>query len=306
MSATEAPELIFVGGTGRSGTHILGRLIGAHSHFAGVPIEARFHCNKRGMPELLEGRVSLEAFLEKLRLFWWHRVRVDQQPRGLYNLMPFSDFEEAVDRFREGYSEDPDKACRRLYLDLLWRVAEREDKPALVEMSSHNVRETKTLLRLFPEAKVIHTFRDGRDAASSVTTKTWGPDTPVKAIDWWVERIRDIDRGLKRDGEMILGEGRFHAVLLDDLVHGDREGCYAALESFLGQGPDEGMRAFFESEMSADAAHAGRWREGLSWFSRLRVKRRYESTLEALQAEDNHVAAPLIASYERSLQGAGA
>ena len=31
--------------------------------------------------------------------------------------------------------------------------------------------------RLFGEARFIHTVRDGRDAASSVTTKTWGPGT---------------------------------------------------------------------------------------------------------------------------------
>ena len=80
-------SLVFVGGTGRSGTHIVGRLLGEHAAFADVPIEARFHCNKRGLPDLLEGRVSLGGFMEKLRDFWWHRIRVDDQPRGLYSLM---------------------------------------------------------------------------------------------------------------------------------------------------------------------------------------------------------------------------
>src|SRR5919201_7152454 len=80
-------ELLFVGGTGRSGTHVLGRLLGRHSRYAGVPIEARFHCNKRGLPDLLGGRVTLAGFVEKLRDFWWHRVRIDEQPRGLYNLL---------------------------------------------------------------------------------------------------------------------------------------------------------------------------------------------------------------------------
>ena len=45
--------LLFIGGTGRSGTHALAQLLGRHSRFADVPIEARFHCNKRGMPDLL-------------------------------------------------------------------------------------------------------------------------------------------------------------------------------------------------------------------------------------------------------------
>ena len=82
-----AGDLVFIGGTGRSGTHVLARLLDRHPRFAGVPIESRFHCNKRGMPDLLGGRVTLAAFVEKLRDFWWHRVRVDGQPRGLYNLL---------------------------------------------------------------------------------------------------------------------------------------------------------------------------------------------------------------------------
>ena len=107
MSAAEPAELVFVGGTGRSGTHILGRLLGSHGRFADVPIESRFHCNKRGMPDLLEGRVSLGAFMEKLRGFWWHRVRVDDQPRGLYNLMRQATFDEAAERFERTYHDEP-------------------------------------------------------------------------------------------------------------------------------------------------------------------------------------------------------
>ena len=140
-----------------------------------MPIEARFHCNKRGMPDLLEGRISLAAYLEKLRGFWWHRVRVDGQPRGLYNLMRRADFDRRLERFEAGYPENPIDACRALVLDLLGPAAERAGAPGLVEMSSHNVKEAQTLLRLFPQARVIHALRDGRDAAASVTGKTWGP-----------------------------------------------------------------------------------------------------------------------------------
>ena len=146
-------SLVFVGGTGRSGTHILGRLLGSHAHFADVPIESRFHCNKRGIGDLLEGRVTLTAFMDKLRGFWWHRVRVDDQPRGLYNLMRQADFDTAADRFERGYHDEPVTACRQLFDDLLWPVAALQGKPGLVEMSSHNIKEAQTLRRLFPAAR---------------------------------------------------------------------------------------------------------------------------------------------------------
>ncbi len=156
IGSSDAPEPIFIGGTGRSGTHALARLLGRHSQLADVPIEARFHCNKRGLPDLIEGRVTLAGFMAKLRGFWWHRVRVDGRPRGLYNLHRRADFDAACERFEAAYPDDPIGASRRLVLDLLGPVAERAGKPGLVEMSSHNVKEAQTLLRLFPRARVIH------------------------------------------------------------------------------------------------------------------------------------------------------
>ena len=69
-------ELVFVGGTGRSGTHVVASLLGEHSRFASVPIECRFHCNPNGLADLVDGRTTPEEFVDKLRRFWWHRVRV--------------------------------------------------------------------------------------------------------------------------------------------------------------------------------------------------------------------------------------
>jgi sulfotransferase family protein len=300
-AAGPAP-FVFVGGTGRSGTHVLARLLGRHPRFAEVPIESRFHCSKSGMPDLLGGRVTLGRFLEKLRTFWWHRVRVDGQPRGLYNLLTRSQFEAAVESFEAAYPSDPLPACRELFVDLLWPLAAEEGKPGLVEMSSHNVREAQTLRRLFAEARFVHTVRDGRVAASSVTTKTWGPDSIVKGIDWWADRLRAIEAGVRGtdDGAAYtLGPAELCVAVLDDLVWGDREGAYGRLLDFLGLDDDVAMRDYFEIRMHPAAAHTARWREGLGRIERRRVQRRYEAALAALEREGNHVARPLIDAYER-------
>jgi len=297
-----AGDLVLIGGTGRSGTHVLARLLGRHPRFAEVPIEARFHCNKRGVPDLLGGRVTLEGFLEKLRDFWWHRVRVDGQPRGLYNLLTRKQFDAAVEYFEVDYPSDPVPACRQLFVDLLWPLAAEEGKPGLVEMSSHNVREAQTLRRLFAEARFVHVVRDGRDAASSVTTKTWGPDSILKGIDWWADRLRAIEAGVRgeEDGATYaLGPAELRVVVLDDLISGDREGAYGGLLDFLGVDHDVAMGNFFEDQMHPAAAHMARWREGLGRIERRRVQRRYEAALAALEREKNHVAPPLIDAYER-------
>ncbi len=295
--------VVFIGGTGRSGTHVLANLLGRHSRFADVPIEARFHCNKRVPTELRGGRVTLGGFLEKLRSFWWHRVRIDGQPRGLYNLMHQYEFDSAVDAFTSAYHDDPTAGARELFMALLGPVAVAAGKPALVEMSSHNVREAQSLRRIFPDAHFIHVVRDGRDSASSVTTKTWGPGTVIGGIEWWADRLRWIEGGVRgtEDGaEYSLAPDRFRVVLLDDLVAGDRERALSGLLEFLGCSEEPGMREFFDRDVGPAAAHQGRWSEGLGPISRARVRRKYERTLRALDSEGNHVAPVLIEAYERS------
>jgi hypothetical protein len=296
------PELVFVGGTGRSGTHALARLLGHHSRLADVPIEARFHCNKRGMPDLLEGRITLAGYVAKLRGFWWHRVRVDGRPRGLYNLMRERDFDAAVRRFEAAYPDDPLGACRGLVLDLLGPSAERAGKPGLVEMSSHNVKSAQTLLRLFPQARIIHALRDGRDAAASVTGKTWGPGNAVAAIDWWAQRLREIEAGVRgeEDGAAYgIDPDRFRVVVLDELVALDRQAAYEGLLGFLDLDDEPGLREYFDREVTAEAAHRGRWRAELGRVGRLRAARRYERVIAELEREGNHAAAPLRAALER-------
>lgn len=302
-------EIVFVGGTGRSGTHALAQLLGRHSRLADVPIEARLHCNKRGMPDLLEGRITVQGYVAKLRGFWWHRVRVDGQPRGLYNLMRQSEFDAAVARFETGFGADPLAACRGLFCDLLWPVADRRGKPGLVEMSSHNVRAAQTLLRLFPEARFIHALRDGRDSAASVAGKTWGPRRVGAAIGWWADRLRAIEEGFRgsEDGaEYSIPADRFRVVLLEDLVGHEREPTYAALLGFLGLDDEAAMRDFFAAEMTAEKAHLGRWRQQLRGPSRAWVERRYEWTVAALEREGNHAAPVLRAALERESSGARA
>ncbi len=297
-----AAEPVFIGGTGRSGTHALARLLGSNSQLADVPIEARFHCNKRGLPDLLEGRITLAAYLAKLRGFWWHRVRVDGRPRGLYNLHRLGDFEAACARFEAAYAGDPIAAARGLVGDLLGPVAERAGKPRLVEMSSHNVKEAQTLLRLFPDARIIHALRDGRDSAASVTGKTWGPDSVVRGIDWWQARLREIERGVRgeEDGARYeIPSGHFRIVLLDDLVGPERERAYVELLDFCGVADESAMHEYFETEVTAEAAHPGRWRRELGPLARRRVAGRYRRAVAELEREGNHVAPTLAAALAR-------
>ncbi len=61
------------------------------------------------------------------------------------------------------------------------------------------------------------------------------------------------------------------------------------------------MREFFSSQMSADAAHRERWREGLDDAEQEAVRERYEAALAKLEEEGYHCAPVLRRGYEQSV-----
>jgi hypothetical protein len=304
------PPVAFVGGTGRSGTHVVARLLGAHSRYAYVPIEARFHVNPRGFPDLLGGSVSPEAFVRRLRGFWWKRIpggqplpavlprfALGRQVRGLHRIMGRGRMDRAVVRFKRLWPDDPESACRRLFLDLLWPVAMRAGKPGLVEMSTFNVAQAPTLVALFPEARLVHILRDGRDSGSSKVSMRQKPEHPRDAsggIRWWAERLDAAERGIAA-----VPEGKVLMLSLEELAYGERERAYQALLAFLGIGDEPALREFFEREVNEENANRGRWRRGLTEIEQRELTEQYERTLDELDRRGFRSARVLRDTYQR-------
>ena len=105
-------------------------------------------------------------------------------------------------RFEDAYDPaDPDPACRRLFIDLLWEQAVAKSASGLIEQSCDTIAQAPTLMRLFPEAKFVHIVRDGRDASASRVGQTRGlvyPRTRNQGIDWFEKRIRRIEAGARQ------------------------------------------------------------------------------------------------------------
>jgi hypothetical protein len=305
------PPIVFVGGTGRSGTHVVAKLLGRHTFYRNIKNEVRFHCNPRGYPDLLAGRVTLDEFLKKLRKFWWYRVKAGEfapalvpklamgrEVRGLHKLVPEERFEAAVDEFERSFPGDQTGACRKLFLDLFRPIAEEEGKPGLIEMSSDTIVAGPTLLRIFPEAKLIHTVRDGRDAGSSKVEKRSKREHPtdvLTGIDWWEKKLRRIDESARE-----IPPDRLLTISLDDLVWNARRLTYRSLHEFLGIEREPRVRWYFRRQMGPERAHQERWREGLTDSAQEEVLRYYEQALERLEADDVHCAPLLRRVYEQS------
>ncbi len=277
--------LVFVGGSGRSGTHVVARLLGHHSRYLNVSNEVRFHAAAGGFPDLLSGTVDLDQFLRSLRKRWWRDFEpVRMSFRGLHRHISRERFEIAVERFRSSFATDREGACRELFFELLWPLAEQAKKPGLIEMSCDTIAAAPTLIELFPEAKFVHCVRDGRDAAASRSSqggRLIGPRNLLEGIDWWDGRMREMNRGARP-----IASDRIMVVSLDELVALSRKRTLRRLMRFLKLESEPGLTAFFHRRMNSDNAHRERWRGGLDEATQAAVDARYREVLERLEADN--------------------
>ncbi len=245
---------LFVGGTGRSGTTIVARLLSAHPAYHVIPIEVRFVAEQKGLCDLLAGRTTFERFERRLLGPWFYRELPNGETRGLHSLLDRAQMERAVRVLERDLRADPWRAGQAFVHELLDPLAASAGAKSWIEMTPPNVEAAECLLRLFPDAKLIHSIRDGRDVACSVTPLVWGPNDPDEALDWWADHL---ERGFAAcDG---LPSDRVLVVQLEDLTVHHREREYARLLAFMGLADDPAMWAYFETVMTPERAHVGRW-----------------------------------------------
>ena len=272
------PEPIFIGGFGRSGTHAIGPLVGAHPRYHLVETEARFHAVKGGLPDLLAGRVGLDSFLEGCRGPWWKRGFM--RPQGLHRLVERHELERALDEFEAAYAVEPWEASRTLVRRLIEPGATREGKPSWVELTGRSILYAPTLLRLFPSARFINMVRDGRAVAGGHVKKIDMTDDPLEALVKWERMVRASHAAIRSmPARSVL------VVHLDDLVARDRETTYRRVVEFLEVEDDAPMRRYFDRRISADRAHVGQWRERMPPPETRKVDRRYRRMIRELHRD---------------------
>jgi hypothetical protein len=291
---------VFVGGAARSGLQAVARLVGAHHRYRYLDAQIRFHADDGGLPDLLAANVDLDRFLERLRGYWWFHTRAEERGSGLHQLVGRAEFERAVSEFQRLYPDDRIAAAAGLVRSLLDPLARAVGASSWVEWSTRSVAAAPTLTTLFPDCKLIHVVRDGRDVACSLVSLPSGADSVVNAVSGWERQVRAADAGARE-----VGDDRVLTLSIADLAIHDRERSYEGLLGFLGLEDDTGMREHFENKLLPGAANPGRWEIDLDDYQQHELQRAYERSLDDLSADGVTAVAELASRRAASARAPG-
>ena len=165
-SLRDAIRPVFIGGCERSGTTLLGSLLGAHPECIETP-ESQF--KSAVWAELEDPDAQIEEAVRRVLAHW--RFRVWQLPVDPTSL-PRTGFANLIRALVRRYGE------HRGRHGSVW-----------IDHSPNNLRTAATLRTLFPGARFVHIVRDGRAVAASVMPLDWGPNSIWQAAPWWSRRL---------------------------------------------------------------------------------------------------------------------
>jgi hypothetical protein len=162
---------VFIGGCERSGTTLLGSLLGANEEAVVLP-ESRFKyyiirgIKRNRADDAISKSITGDKKFAHLKMDAKHVKDIAFTDLGVAR---------ATVQFVNRYSAERGLA-----------------KPTLrywVDHNPDNLANAKMLIENFPGAKFIHIVRDGRGVASSVMRLDWGPNTILKAAQWWLQKL---------------------------------------------------------------------------------------------------------------------
>jgi len=163
------PPAPFICGATRSGTTLLRLMVDAHPEVA-IPSETHF------VPDVIARCVE-------------GPVEADELTQIITNNRRWGDFGLREDELRERIAAiDPLNAAdaTRAFFHL---YAEKQGKIRWGDKTPGYIRKTRPIQRVLPEARFIHTIRDGRDVALSIIPLSFGPNTITEAAELWRKRV---------------------------------------------------------------------------------------------------------------------
>lgn len=267
------PGPFFVGGTGRSGTWLVGRVLRTHPEVSAIRTELRFHSSDDGMGGVLDGRESVDDYIDRVRDRWFNLIGPRGEAKGLFLIATPAQLAEAERELRRLAPSDLPAALRSYMEMLIDPFALGRGCRTWVETTPDNSAAAHRLTTVFPHCRVIDIVRDGRDSAASVVTMPWGPNDPFRALAWWADRVRSAHDALSASPPE-----RVHRMRFEELSLTHRNERLHELMSFCGLEVDQRIQRSFDKHVDAERAHVGRWRREI----RARDRRRFDDAYRRL------------------------
>ena len=191
-------RMIFAFGARRSGTWWLQRILTAHPEVSEVPSET----------DLFE--LGIRPLLERFH----HGVKSSTTVGELH-----ADRDVVLDGARD--------FCDQVFLPYLEPGARY-----LSERSPGHAKAVDVIAPVYPDARLIHIIRDGRDVARSLVAREWGPDSVGEAAVEWRDSILQARAAAP--------EGRYLEVRYESLLE-DLDGGVRALYDWLELPADDAL-----------------------------------------------------------------
>jgi hypothetical protein len=180
-------SISFIVGTGRCGTTMLAQILNSHSNIC-VPHELQI------LFEYSQNGKRLYDFFEIGEAQKWGASEFISHIEQMcpHNFKKFYDYE--VFFKRQSYPIiDMKKMINKLYYD----IANSYHKSVFIEQTPWYGQRLEVIKELFPNAKIIHILRDGRDVSLSFARTPWWHDDPLENLERWGREITKISKDLK-------------------------------------------------------------------------------------------------------------
>ncbi len=272
---------VFVGGTGRSGSTIVGDLLDHHPAITvTIPMEVRFITGNNGIADALAkagkpaGLKAAELAVDRIHNRWFFRT----ENVGLHTSMSREFVTETTDRYLAHFENSPQHASQVLVYSIMEKVALGCDAERWVDTTPANARKANLITPIYPQHKVIVMVRDGRDVAASFVHQDFGPSDVFEAVALWEKRMIKSDQAAKR-----CAAGVVLTLDLQDLVVTERDASLDLILEHCELEDSLEMRDWFNARVTPDGAHAGRWRRDFDDSTCAVIDKVYSDSCERLR-----------------------
>lgn len=246
---------VFIAGCDRSGTTMLGDILGSASDSFATPESQWIHeylliSHLQGFADTLHAARWLKAHF---RFAVWDLALSDEQLAALIDLTnPRVTIDNVIGAYLKQHGRDPE--------DNLWWCDHTPD----------NFKFYALLKSCFPAAKYIHIVRDGRAVFQSIKPLDWGPNNAYMGTRYWTTRVQQALMVEVAEGS------NCYRIRYEDILRNPEE-ALSRLCEFTGQAYHEPMLdggglilpEFTQNQHKLvgkrpDASRLENWRNGLS------------------------------------------